>query len=133
MSRSPGSWQDKFAGRSWLGLVRGTPRRGYREFKSSMQAAGPLNEGNDLRQPLLPEHVGEDIGPPAPNVFCIAFHHVKVGHNMRREINLVDDQEIGSPDVRPAFAWDFLTLTGSASKFEEQTISNFPQTIENAR
>ena len=41
--------------------------------------------------------------------FCVTVHHAKIGADQRREIDLVDHQQVGPGNARAALAGDFVT------------------------
>src|ERR1700741_3840579 len=57
---------------------------------------------------LAAAHVGHDEGPGAAHHAGVALHDGKVGADMRRKVDLVDDQEVRARDPGPAFARNLL-------------------------
>ena len=53
--------------------------------------------------------VGKDEWPGAAHPATIAIHHFERSANVRRKVDLVDHQQIGPYDARPAFAGDFVS------------------------
>ena len=66
---------------------------------------------HDLVEPFAGEAVGEDERPLAAHRPRVALHHLQVGADVRREVGLVDDQEVGARDAGPALAWDLVALS----------------------
>jgi hypothetical protein len=66
----------------------------------------------DVRDNLLHAHAVFDLRehnrPFGAHGFGVARHHGKVGADGRGEVGLVDDQQIGLRDPRPALAGDFI-------------------------
>src|SRR3546814_5793832 len=62
------------------------------------QPAGPEDEAGDLGDALLGLQVGEDEGPLAAHLFRIAVHHFQRRADQRREIDLVDHQQVRSSE-----------------------------------
>ena len=60
-------------------------------------------------QPLPSQQIGEDERPVAAHLAGVAVHHVEVGADMRGEVDLVDEQQVGARDAGAAFAGDFVT------------------------
>jgi hypothetical protein len=53
-------------------------------------------------EPLAYTQIGENEGPLPPHAFGVALHHLERGPDMRGEVDLVDDQEIGAGDAGAA-------------------------------
>src|SRR6187399_2500135 len=69
---------------------RGTPRRQY--------------VVRDLAKADTVQHLGEDKRPVAAHPARVAFHDAEVRTHERGQVGLVDDQQIGLRDARPALA-----------------------------
>ena len=67
-------------------------------------------EGNDLIDTLAASHIGKQALFVRAHSGGVAFHDGQVGVDMRRQIRLVDDQQIRAGNGRPALAWNFLSL-----------------------
>jgi hypothetical protein len=53
--------------------------------------------------------IGEDKRALAAHAFGIGGHHIQIGADVRGQIGLVDNQQIGAGDAGAAFAGDFFT------------------------
>ena len=65
-------------------------------------------KSGDLGDALVLLQIGEDEGPLAAHLARVAVHHLEVGADQRREIDLVDDQQVGAGDAGPALARDLV-------------------------
>src|SRR5216683_3260603 len=83
---------------------------GYRRSGSGglLEPAGAGDEAGDLGDALVLLQIGEQEGTLAAHLARIAVHHLKARPHQRREIDLVDHQEIGARDARPALARDLV-------------------------
>ena len=74
-------------------------------------------------RPSPSAQVGHHIGPAAgvqrAHAPGVGFHHRQVGADMRREVGLVDDQQVALGDAGPAFARDLLA-TGDVDHVQRQ-------------
>ena len=52
--------------------------------------------------------IRKEIRQVAPHALAVSIHHGQIGSDVRREIDLVDHQKIGSGNSRTAFAWDLI-------------------------
>src|SRR5262249_50055990 len=91
--------------------------RGYRPTRSRVmgarseerarsrfvEALAP-NPRDHLRQSVARLEAGEEERPLAAHRPGVALHHGKAGADVRREVDLVDDQEIRARDARSALA-----------------------------
>ena len=77
-------------------------------FVNSVQHAAFADESDDFRQALTGFHVAEDERTCAALHLGIMRHDVERGADHRRQIDLVDDQQIGLGDARAALARDLL-------------------------
>src|SRR6266850_8216405 len=68
-----------------------------------------LNPSAHLVEPLSCLEIRKEIGQVAPHSLAVPIHHGQIGSDVRREIDLVDHQEIGSGDSRTTFAWNLIT------------------------
>ena len=69
-----------------------------------------LQEGNDLGHAFTALEICKDEGPRCPRLPGILPHPFKVDPDMRGKIGLVDQQQIGAGDRRPALAGNVLAL-----------------------
>src|SRR5918994_6524456 len=67
-----------------------------------------LDEARYRLDALARTQVREHEGSGAPHSRGILLHDGKARADMRREVDLVDDEEIGAGDARPALARDLL-------------------------
>ena len=67
------------------------------------QPALLLDEARDLVDALAGAQIGEDEGPRAAHALTLALHGFQRSADIGRQIDLVDHQEIGAGDARPAF------------------------------
>jgi hypothetical protein len=67
--------------------------------------------------------IGEDEGPCAAHAPRVAVHDVEAGADQWGEIGLVDDEEVGAGNARPAFARDL--VTGSDIDHVDRQICEF--------
>ena len=82
----------------------------FRQSKPLLSRQPPLllDKGNDRIDTIAALDVGEEKRPLAAHFFGVPVHHIKAGANQRSEIDLVDDQEIGAGDARPALSRNFV-------------------------
>src|SRR5579872_1521309 len=66
------------------------------------QSAGCLDEAHDGLQTVTLAEIGHDKRPCATHLFGVSFHLFQRGSDIRGEIDLVDDQKIGTGDARSA-------------------------------
>ena len=91
--------------RKLVGQAGGSGRRPRR-----LQPAVLDDEVDHLLQALATRQIGEAEGPLAAHAGGVGLHHVEVDVDIRRQIALVDDEEIRAGDGRAAFARDLLAL-----------------------
>src|SRR5262249_19544496 len=118
-SRAPAStpsWSDCSFWR-WPTWPSSRPRRrslrprnrrldGY--YSRGVEAAALDDEGGDLVHPLGVTQVGEDERARAAHAPRVTVHHVERGAHMRREVGLVDHEEIRAGDAGPALGRDLV-------------------------
>src|SRR5262245_21783322 len=63
---------------------------------------------DDVLQSVARLQVGEDERPRPAHHPCVARHHAEIGAHVRREIDLVDDQQVRSCDAGAALARDLV-------------------------
>jgi hypothetical protein len=63
--------------------------------------------------------VREQKRPFPAHPFCVPFHHRKVGADVRRQVDLVDHQQIRPRDAGPSLARD-LVASGDVNDVESQ-------------
>src|SRR5437899_6203851 len=71
----------------------------------------PSLDNDKIDDPLRPRaglQVSKDEGPVAAHTPRVAFHHVEVGADQRREIDLVDNEQVGARDAGSALARDLV-------------------------
>src|SRR5256885_13694840 len=68
-----------------------------------------LNPSVHLVEPLSYLEIRKEIGQVAPHSLAVPIHHGQIGSDMRREIDLVDHQEIGPGNSGTTFARDLIT------------------------
>src|SRR5690606_26838440 len=94
--------------------------------KASPSTVRPLCRRNSARStdvPIFPldpfgqrvhafpgEQVGKNPGTPAAHPDRVFLHHLQAGADVRRQIDLVDDQVVRAGDAGTALARDFLAL-----------------------
>src|ERR1700722_608495 len=76
--------------------------------RSRLQPAFSDNELDDLIDTFPGFQIGEDKTPFAAHAFSVAVHHLEARADQRRQIDLVDDQQVGSGNPRAALARDFI-------------------------
>ena len=67
-----------------------------------------LNEGRDLIDAFAFAQIGEHERPLPPHPLGVALHHFERGADVGREVDLVDDEEIGAGDAGAALPRDLL-------------------------
>src|SRR3974377_282531 len=67
-----------------------------------------FDELDDRRQPLPGLQVAEDEGPRAAHPARVAVHDLERGADHRREVDLVDHQQVRLDDAGAAFARDLV-------------------------
>src|SRR5829696_8776745 len=72
------------------------------------EAAGLRDEARDPLDALARAHVREHERPPTPHLLRIALHQLEACAYMWREVDLVDDEEIGAGDAGAALSRDLL-------------------------
>ena len=70
---------------------------------SGREPAGCLDEGDDAVEAVAAAHVGEDVGALAAHALRVRLHHLEIGADIRREVDLVDDEKVGAGDAGAAF------------------------------
>jgi len=65
-----------------------------------------MGENGYLVEPDFALDRAEDGRPVAAHPLGVAPHHAEVGADGRREVDLVDDEQVGLRDARPALARD---------------------------
>src|SRR5579883_2648157 len=75
---------------------------------SRREPALPLDEGGDLGDALVLLEIGKEKGAFAAHLARVPVHHLEARADQRREIDLVDDQQIRARDARPALARDLV-------------------------
>ena len=98
----------------------GRPGKGRRSRGAAwLQPALLADELRDLGDARAVVQVGEDEGPVAAHPTRVAFHHIERRADVRREVDLVDDQQIGPRDAGPALARD-LVARGDVDDVDRQ-------------
>src|SRR5438552_16645366 len=119
-SRSTGSsaWRGSVKRRP-VRTVRSARRAKARPRKPSRPVRG-ADDASGLEEELAanPVHhavgagsiakVGEDEGSIAPHPLGVPLHHGEIGADVGREVDLVDDEQIGAGDAGPALARDLV-------------------------
>src|SRR5688572_14770046 len=77
------------------------------------------DELDDPVGPLAGFQIGEYKGPFAAHAPCVAVHHLKARSDQWRQVDLVDDQEVGAGDAGAAFARD-LVAGGDVDDIDRQ-------------
>src|SRR5207237_681008 len=77
-------------------------------FWGLVKPAFVLDEARDLVEAAPDAQIAEDERARAAHAFGVALHHLQRRADMGREVDLVDDQEIGPRDARAALRRDFL-------------------------
>src|SRR4051794_36126590 len=67
------------------------------------ESALGLDERDDAVEPLALLEIGHHERPRAPHASRISIHFFQGGPDVGRKVDLVDDQEIGTGNARPAF------------------------------
>ena len=67
-----------------------------------------FDEFGDFVDALPRAQIGHHEGASAPHLLGVALHHFKRGADVRREIDLVDDQQIGARDAGAALGRDLV-------------------------
>src|SRR6266540_194983 len=121
-SRSTGS-------RAWSGSVKRRSVRTVRDPRSSKarprKPSRPVRPGagaSGLEEELaadpvnhavgaspVPE-IGEDKGPVSPHPLGVPLHHGEIGAHVGRQVDLVDDEQVGARDAGAALARDLVPL-----------------------
>ncbi len=70
-----------------------------------------LEPGDDGVEPDVVSQVGEAETALPPHPERVALHHLERGSDVRRQVDLVDHEEIGAGDSRPSFAWDLVAAS----------------------
>src|ERR1041384_2536569 len=92
--------------------IAGATRDGGSAWSGARRGGGRLPFPQELklspRDPALPSSTVPDVGeaerPVAAHRLRVARHHAEVRADVRREIDLVDDEEVRARDARPALA-----------------------------
>src|SRR5580704_18086865 len=63
---------------------------------------------DDLVHPLAGLQVAKGERPGAAHASCVAVHNIEAGADQRRQIDFVDDEEVGAGDAGSAFARDLV-------------------------
>src|SRR5262245_19244168 len=77
---------------------------------AGLETAGLLDEPHDFADTLAAQEIGEDEVPCAAGLFGVSLHHGEIDADIRGEVSLVDDQQIGAGDGGPALARDLFAL-----------------------
>src|SRR5437660_1230097 len=67
-----------------------------------------LDEGGHRAGTVLADERGEQRGPLAPLGGRVPRHHPEVGAHHRRQVDLVDDQQVRAGDARPSLTGDLV-------------------------
>ena len=89
-------------------LVHNTLQKSQFASIGISEPASGDDEVDDALDPLPCFKVGEDEGALAAHPLGVAVHDFEAGADQRREIDLVDDEEVGAGDAGAAFARDFV-------------------------
>ena len=81
---------------------------GDRRVAARREQAARLDERDDVGQALPGLQVGEHERPLAAHPARVAVHHLERRADHRREVDLVDDQQVRARDARPALARDLV-------------------------
>ena len=68
-----------------------------------------LNPGHDLIEALLCFEIREDERQVPAHPSAISIHNVEIRADMRRQIDLIDHEQIGTSNSRPALARNLIT------------------------
>ena len=82
---------------------------------------------DDLTQPHAVPHLSEYRWPVAAHAFGVAGHHVQIGTDGRRQISLVDHEQVTLRDARPALARHL--IAASNVDHVNRKIGQFPAEI----
>src|SRR5437868_11142642 len=100
---SAGRWPDRLSGRllapAGPTVHIGLPSLG---LGGRAQAALGLDEADDAIEPLALLQIGHHERPLAPHPLRVGLHLLQRRTDMRREVDLVDHQQIRAGDARPA-------------------------------
>src|SRR5215831_13517505 len=72
------------------------------------QAAALLDEPHDCLEALPDAQIAEHEWTRAAHALGVALHDIERGADMRRKVDLVDDQEVGAGNARSAFGRNFV-------------------------
>src|ERR1700682_2277007 len=86
-----------------------TSRTAMPSRRDNLEHAFGFDEADDVAQALAGLEIGEHERPLAAHAACIAVHHLEGRADHRREIDLVDDQQIALGDAGPALARDLVS------------------------
>src|SRR6266853_3874381 len=78
--------------------------RSSRSRSTQLKPALRYEEINDPVGPFAGFEVGEDEGSVAAHPTSVAVHDFEAGTDQRGEVDLVDDEEVGTGDPRSPFA-----------------------------
>src|SRR5919109_2900551 len=70
-----------------------------------------FDPGDDLGDAFAALQVGEDEWAVAAHFLRITAHHLEIGTHGRGEVDLIDDQEVGTCHAWPSLAWDFIAAS----------------------
>jgi hypothetical protein len=85
----------------------GSARRGF-HGRHGLEAAFGLDKGDDEVQAFAFFEIGHDERPCAAHPACVGVHFFQRSADMGRQIDLVDDKQIGSGDAGTALGRDFI-------------------------
>src|SRR5205823_1219980 len=71
--------------------------------------ARPLDELRDLPDALAGPDIGEDERSLGAHPARVAIHHLEIGPDKRREVDLIDHEQIAARDPRSTLAGDLVT------------------------
>src|SRR5262245_40092278 len=77
---------------------------------AGLETAGLLDEPHDFADTLAAQEIGEDERPCAAGQFGVSLVHGEIDADIRGEVSLVDDQQIGAGDGGPALPGDLFAL-----------------------
>src|SRR6516165_2986653 len=91
-------------------LMPANPAAAPAKPSNSALRQAPLadDEGRDLGHALVRLEVREQERPGATHLARVAVHHVEIGTDQGRQVDLVDHQQVRAGDAGPALARDLL-------------------------
>src|SRR5580658_170895 len=85
--------------RAWRPMPAAVRRSAAGITRSSIKEQLALNPPDDLLEAFAALEIGEHERTPAPCARRIAGHHVEACADMHRQVDLVDDEQIGARDA----------------------------------